>query len=83
MKFLATVDRIEGELAVLLVRPDESAQILWPICALPEGAVEGAILDISVQVTEAETEAAAERVQSLLDKLLGRAAEQPESEADD
>ncbi|MDD2200992.1 MAG: DUF3006 domain-containing protein [Firmicutes bacterium] len=82
MKFLATLDRIEGELAVLLVRPDESIQILWPICALPEDVVEGAILDISVQVSEAETAAATERVQSLLDKLLGRGAEQSESETE-
>ena len=82
MKFLATLDRIAGEIAVLLVRPDECIQIFWPTCALPEDAVEGAVLDISVQVSEAETEAAAERVQSLLDKLLGREAEQSDGETD-
>ena len=46
------------------MRPDECIQIFWPTCALPEDAVEGAVLDISVQVSEAETEAAAERAYS-------------------
>jgi hypothetical protein len=76
MKLVATLDRIENGIAILLVRPEESIQILWPVSALPEDAVEGAILDISVDVDEGKTQAAEERVQSLLDKLLGKGSQQ-------
>lgn len=83
MRFLATLDRIEDNIAVLLVRPDETLQIAWPISALPEDAAEGVILDISVQVSEGETKTAEERVQSLLEKLLDKEAEDSEDSSEE
>ena len=62
-----TVDRFEGETAVLLVRPEETQQILFPR-ELLHGVSEGDLLDITVQREARETEEARERVLSLIDK---------------
>lgn len=66
-----TVDRFEGEIAVLLVRPEETKQILFPRELLP-GVGEGDILSITVQREENETEEARERVSSMIEKLKGK-----------
>ena len=63
-----TVDRFEGETAVLLVRPEETQQILFPRELLP-GVEEGDILEITAMREIRETEEARERVSSLIDKL--------------
>ncbi|MDI6718276.1 MAG: DUF3006 family protein [Methanomicrobiales archaeon] len=63
-----TVDRIEGDLAVLLVRGDESVQFLIPLRLLPP-LREGDILDILVTKDEKATEEARERVSALIDGL--------------
>ena len=63
-----TVDRFEGETAVLLVRPEETQQILFPRELLP-GVEEGDILEITATREIQETEEARERVSSLIDKL--------------
>ena len=63
-----TVDRFEGKTAVLLVRPEETLQILFPKKLLP-GIEEGEILEITVRKEEGETEEARERVSSLIEKL--------------
>lgn len=63
-----TVDRFEGEIAVLLVRPEETQQILVPRELLP-GVAEGDLLEITVRKEEGETEEARERVSSLIEKL--------------
>lgn len=44
----ATLDRIEGEMAVLLVRNGESIRLNLPEVLLPVGCKEGDILDISI-----------------------------------
>ena len=63
-----TVDRFEGETAVLLVRPEETQHILFPRELLP-GVEEGDILEITATREIRETEEARERVSSLIDKL--------------
>ena len=63
-----TVDRFEGEIAVLLVRPDEKHQILFPRELLPDRE-EGDILEITATREIRETQEARERVSSLIEKL--------------
>ena len=63
-----TVDRFEGEIAVLLVRPDEKYRILFPRVILP-GVKEGDLLEIMVQREEDETEQVRKRVSLLIDNL--------------
>jgi len=72
MTMKVTVDRFEGETAVLLVRPEETKQILFPRELLP-GVAEGDILAITVEKEEKETDAARERVSSLIEKLRNKA----------
>ena len=84
MDLLLTVDRFEEGTAVLLVRPCEDRAILWPVADLPPGCKEGDILRITVEVSQSETEAARERVESLLHRLLNKAqAGQPAHDAQD
>jgi hypothetical protein len=63
----AIVDRLEGDMAVLLV--DESLKLNVPIALLPDGVREGDILDISITIDEKATEDAKERVSSLMARL--------------
>ncbi len=81
---LLTVDRIEEDRAVLLVRPDEERSLLWPVADLPPECKEGDILRVTVEVSQSETEAARERVESLLHRLLSKTqAGQPDQGAKD
>ena len=68
----ATIDRIEGKLAVLLIRNGESIKLNIPLTLLPEGSREGDILDIDIQKDEKETEDAKNRVSSLIEKLKSK-----------
>jgi hypothetical protein len=70
--FKATLDRIEEEVAVLLLRDDEKVKINIPLFLLPEGSREGDILDINIAKDVQETENAKERVSSLLEKLKNK-----------
>ena len=65
----ATLDRIEGEMAVLLVRNGESIRLNIPVALLPEGCKEGDILDISITRDEKETEESKARVSSMIERL--------------
>lgn len=69
MTLKVTLDRIEGDWAILLIRPDETCYISWPLSYLPQGAKEGSILSIHMDVDVQETQAADTRVRSLLEKL--------------
>ncbi|HXL05086.1 MAG: DUF3006 domain-containing protein [Firmicutes bacterium] len=69
MTLKVTLDRIEGDFAVLLIRPDEIHEISWPSSYLPHGVREGSILTIHMDVDAQETQAADTRVRSLLEKL--------------
>lgn len=70
--FKVTLDRIEGSIAVLLLRDKESTKIDIPLFLLPPESKEGDILNISIVRDAQETEAAKERVSSLLNKLKNK-----------
>ena len=67
--FKVTLDRIEENVAVLLIRDEEKIRINIPLFLLPEESREGDILDIAINKDVQETEEAKERVSSLLEKL--------------
>ncbi len=75
MEIKVTVDRFEGETAVLVLAGEASARskpgarLLWPRDLLPPGATEGTYLVLSVSVDEAGTAAARDRIRGLLDAL--------------
>lgn len=68
----ATLDRIEGEVAMLLVRGDESLRLDVPLALLPPDCKEGDVLEITITRDVGETEAARERVSSLLERLKSK-----------
>jgi hypothetical protein len=68
----ATLDRIEGTVAVLIPREDESVRVNIPVSLLPPGCREGDILTIRIERDRASTEAAQERVSGLIEKLKKR-----------
>jgi hypothetical protein len=75
MEFLAVVDRIEGEVAVLT--PLEGAKagsatggrFLWPKRLLPEAVREGDILQVTAKIAKDAGSSTRERVKGLLDSL--------------
>lgn len=68
MKF--TVDRIEGDKVVLLLRNDERQQLVIPTEELPPGIHEGAILQATFTVDKEEEDAARDRVRKLINRLV-------------
>ncbi|AFV25339.1 hypothetical protein Mpsy_3140 [Methanolobus psychrophilus R15] len=70
--FKVSLDRIEGDIAVLLVRDEESIKLDIPLSLLPDGSREGDILDISILRNEKETEYAKKRVSALIEKLKNK-----------
>jgi len=67
-----TIDRIEGTVAVLISREDESVRVNIPVSLLPAGCREGDILTIRIDRDLQATEAAYERVSDLIEKLKKR-----------
>lgn len=67
--FKVTLDRIEEDTAVLLVRDEETVKIDIPLFLLPAKSKEGDILDITIDRDIQETEDAKETVSALLEKL--------------
>lgn len=66
----AAIDRIEdGEMAVLVVGDDEKTQLDVPLRLLPEGAVDGDHLRITISIDKESRQASSSRVKSLQDKL--------------
>jgi hypothetical protein len=66
----AAIDRIEdGGMAVLLLGDDEMTQIDLPLAMLPQGAVDGDHLTITISIDKESRDAAASRVKELQDKL--------------
>lgn len=70
--FKVTLDRIEDDVAVLIIRDEESVKINIPLSLLPPESREGDILDITIARNLQETENAKERVSSLLEKLKNK-----------
>jgi hypothetical protein len=67
-----TIDRIEGTVAVLISRADESVRVNVPLSLLPPSCREGDILTIRIERDIQATEAAQERVSGLIEKLKKR-----------
>jgi hypothetical protein len=65
----ATIDRIEGKMAVLLMGEDGKTKVNMPLSLLPEGCKEGDILSISIERDSEANEKAKERVSELMEKL--------------
>lgn len=74
---LATVDRIERGLAVLLIRPNEIETVYVQSSLIPDIA-EGDIVEITIRKADAETNMAKEQSRRLLDDLRSDAARRPE-----
>jgi len=70
--FKATLDRIEEDIAVLLVRDKETIKFNIPLFLLPAGSREGDILDITITKDIQEMESAKKRVSNLLEKLKNK-----------
>jgi hypothetical protein len=65
----AVIDRVEGELAVLLLGDKGESKLNLPLSLLPEGCREGDVLNVSFERDPAATEQAKERVSGLMEKL--------------
>ena len=65
----AVIDRIEENLAVLLMGEDGSIKVNTPLILLPDGCREGDVLDISISKDEKATVEAKERSKNLIEKL--------------
>lgn len=70
--FKVTLDRVEENLAVLLIKEEEKIKINIPLFLLPSGSKEGDILDITISKNLQETETAKKRVSNLLEKLKNK-----------
>ena len=68
MEITATVDRIEGELAVLLLRGDAQVKFNLPVVFLV-GINEGDVVDITITKDAVATDEAKEWVMGLIEKL--------------
>jgi hypothetical protein len=66
----AVVDRIEDQMAVVLVG-DESQKVTLQIESLPAGVREGDVLTLKFEIDTAATLDAKKRVQAIVDKLGG------------
>ena len=65
----AFVDRIDEEVATLLLGEDESVTVSLPVAWLPGSAREGMVLQVDFQLDPAATGVAQAETQSLLDSL--------------
>jgi hypothetical protein len=72
----ATIDRIEGQMAVLLAG-DEPVGFNIPLSLLPEGCKEGDVLNLVLERNVEETQEAKERVSSLMERLKKKSQNQP------
>ena len=65
----AVIDRVEGELAVLLLGDQGEFRLNIPINLLPAGFKEGDVLNISIERDVLGTEQTKEPVTNLMEKL--------------
>ena len=68
----ATIDRIEGSIAVLVSREDESLRIQVPVSVLPPGSREGDILSVTLERDDEATRLAKAETVSLIERLKHR-----------
>ena len=65
----AVIDRIEGNVAVLLMGEDGSQKVNMPLILIPEGCKEGDVLDIAIRKDETATVEAKDQSKNLIEKL--------------
>jgi len=65
----ATIDRIEGTIAVLISQDDEAVRINLPVSFLPQGCREGDILTIRIERDTTGTKEAKERLSGRIERL--------------
>ena len=66
------IDRIEGDLAVLVLYDDERVKFNLPVRYLPEGARDGDHLQMSFVKDELSRETEKKRIDNLLEELKGK-----------
>ncbi len=64
MKLFVTIDRIEGDFAVLFLADTEQT-VNWPCCFLPASATEGDILTLNLEINDEATAKAREEAEKL------------------
>jgi hypothetical protein len=72
----ASIDRIEGSIAVLITREDNPVTFNLPVIFLGD-CHEGDIVDIIIKRDPESTKAAKERVSSLIEKLKKKSSQSP------
>jgi hypothetical protein len=68
----ATVDRIEGGVAVLITREETPARITIPARLLPEGSREGDIVTVALGADTGATENARDAVSRTIGRLVDK-----------
>ena len=77
----AAIDRIEdGGMAVVLLGDDEKTQVDLPLALLPQGAVDGDHLTITITIDKDSRAATADRVKKLQDKLAQKGGAQDQKD---
>lgn len=66
------IDRIEGDLAVLVLYDDDGVKFNMPIALLPDGAKDGDHLEMSFVADKASKENEKKRIDNLLAELKGK-----------
>jgi hypothetical protein len=66
------IDRIEGDLAVLVLYEDDGVKFNFPVRLLPDGAREGDHLLMTLAEDNASRESEKKRIGNLLDELKGK-----------
>ena len=67
-KFEFSLDRLEGDKAVLLTEDDE--ELIIPAKYLPKEAKEGEVLILTISTNEAETERKEKQAKEILNEIL-------------
>ena len=68
----ATIDRVEGTMAVLILQDDEAVRFNIPVSFLPPGCREGDILTIGIERDTTGTKEAKERLSGRIERLKNR-----------
>lgn len=66
------IDRIEGDLAVLVLSDDDGVKFNVPVALLPDGAKDGDHLKMSFVRDDASKESEKKRIENLLAELKGK-----------
>ena len=66
------IDRIEGDLAVLVLYDNDGVKFNMPVALLPDGANDGDHLEMSFAKAEASRDSEKKRIDSLFAELKGK-----------